>query len=685
MAHDVVGRVVGNLAGGGVGVYHGAAVDAGDVAGVAGAIVLVEDEIPYIPALGPVVEIGDHAAREAQGGGPCATDAPLGVEEVLVGEGVVDDADVIKMVAGVPMVSGAPDVFRGLGVVVGGLHAFVNEAAVVVPDHDFHIAQARVFQRGAEVFFHEILLLVGAEEVRFPCLRRLSFVLHGEAPDRDALGLVSLDVFHEIIGPGLVIFGLEFAAVEHLAIRLHPAGRAPGGGVELELVVRSLHRALNEGDAVFFIMLDGEILQLLVTRRIVVGVHVIGVIAAMDGGAAKGIAIPGHRVEAGLEELLLHILGQLAEDGCRRIGKRPAEADDGLEGLLVVNDDGRDVLVRLIELREREETVVGDQLRGRRCGRGERIRRSRCGGGGRRGDIDARFLVIRARRGGVGGISRVGCSEKAARRGGKQQGPQACADDSGDDCGDGCLHWGDTDCSASPKAETRRIKLPCTPLPRRSSIFRRVPQFFHKRTMVAVIDIRNAPRFIHLRQDHSDALFLGRPDERHLDLRRILLHRGRAHMERSGIILRIGKDIPLDVRRIALRHRLVQHPHDPRVKLRRQPALARLHLLRIEAHIVLEVILVKRLHSLRGIGPGAIRRAGSDREKREQEGKVESQQFHGKFLVKQPQAHSAKTCRTMQAETFLPAKGNQSVHRFFTSHPTNQRITSRPFAFLFVE
>jgi len=98
LAQNVVRGVVGDFAGGGVGVDNGASVDAGDAAGVTRAIVLVENEVPDIPALGPVVEVGDDALGEAQGGGPGAPDAAFGVEEMFVGEGIVDDTNVIEVV-----------------------------------------------------------------------------------------------------------------------------------------------------------------------------------------------------------------------------------------------------------------------------------------------------------------------------------------------------------------------------------------------------------------------------------------------------------------------------------------------------------------------------------------------------------------------------------------------------------
>lgn len=79
LAEDVMRRMVGDLAGGGVAIHDGAAADAGGDAGVARAVALVEEEVPDVPAFGPVVEVGDDAAGEVERGVPVAADAGLGV------------------------------------------------------------------------------------------------------------------------------------------------------------------------------------------------------------------------------------------------------------------------------------------------------------------------------------------------------------------------------------------------------------------------------------------------------------------------------------------------------------------------------------------------------------------------------------------------------------------------------
>src|ERR1035437_313370 len=115
----------------------------------------------------------------------------------------------------------------------------------------------------------------------------------------------------------------------------------------------------------------------------------------MNRGAAKGVTVAFHGIKAGLEELLLGLLRHPGKGGGGSIGERAAEAFDGLKGLFVVDDDGGDILVGLIERREGNEATVGEQLCGGDDGGGQS-----CGGGSgkrRRRDVNARFPVIPVR------------------------------------------------------------------------------------------------------------------------------------------------------------------------------------------------------------------------------------------------------------------------------------------------
>jgi len=113
----------------------------------------------------------------------------------------------------------------------------------------------------------------------------------------------------------------------------------------------------------------------------------------MNRGAAEGVTVAFNGIEAGFEELLLGVLGELGEDGGGGIGEGAAKAYDGLEGLFVVNDDRGNILVRLTERREGKETAVGEQLCGDGC-RGWESCVGRGGGARRRRDVNAGFPVI---------------------------------------------------------------------------------------------------------------------------------------------------------------------------------------------------------------------------------------------------------------------------------------------------
>ena len=81
----------------------------------------------------------------------------------------------------------------------------------------------------------------------------------------------------------------------------------------------------------------------------------------MNGGAAEGAAVAFNEVEAGREEFLLGVHGELSKRGGSGVGEGDPEADDGLKGLLFVYDDGRDMLVGLFEGLEGLGTAVGEQ------------------------------------------------------------------------------------------------------------------------------------------------------------------------------------------------------------------------------------------------------------------------------------------------------------------------------------
>ena len=130
--------------------------------------ILVAHQVPDHPAFRPVVEVVDDVPGEAECRGPIAADAAFRVEQVFVGEGVVDDSDIIPVVARVPVEGSAPDVLGGFLVVVGGLDTLIDEAAVMVPDHEFNVRQAGFLKSRAEEVLNEVLLLVTLPPTQSP-------------------------------------------------------------------------------------------------------------------------------------------------------------------------------------------------------------------------------------------------------------------------------------------------------------------------------------------------------------------------------------------------------------------------------------------------------------------------------------------------------------------------------------
>src|SRR5215213_7947677 len=116
--------------------------------------------------------------------------------------------------------------------------ALVYQVAVVIPRDDLLVAQALAAHGRAEVVLEEVSLLLGGEDARLPLLRRHRLVLHRDAPDGYALGLISLDELRVVVGPRLIKLGPELPAVEHVPVVLHEGGRAPRAREEREPAAR---------------------------------------------------------------------------------------------------------------------------------------------------------------------------------------------------------------------------------------------------------------------------------------------------------------------------------------------------------------------------------------------------------------------------------------------------------------
>mmetsp|Transcript_16025 Transcript_16025/g.35131 ORF Transcript_16025/g.35131 Transcript_16025/m.35131 type:complete len:273 (+) Transcript_16025:449-1267(+) len=127
----------------------------------------------------------------------------------------------------IPVIAQSPDIPGRLWVSIAHRSPLEHSVAVVVPDDDSHICQARALQRWAQVVSHEIALLFGRIKAGLPGLCRLRFILDRHAPDVDPGAPHLLDEPDVVQGPGIsALFPQPPIAIE-LAIRLHPRWRAP--------------------------------------------------------------------------------------------------------------------------------------------------------------------------------------------------------------------------------------------------------------------------------------------------------------------------------------------------------------------------------------------------------------------------------------------------------------------------
>ena len=147
------------------------------------------------------------------------------------------------------MKAGAPGVLRGVGIVENGVRAVGDEVAVVVPHDDFLVAVSGSFHRRAEVVFQEIAFLLGGVNARFPALRRHGFVLDGHPPYWEPFSFVGLDEFHKVVGPGLVVFGQQRPAAQHVFVCFHEGWRAPRTRVKHEVISNHRRSPLDHRNA----------------------------------------------------------------------------------------------------------------------------------------------------------------------------------------------------------------------------------------------------------------------------------------------------------------------------------------------------------------------------------------------------------------------------------------------------
>jgi hypothetical protein len=112
------------------------------------------------------------------------------------------------------------------------------------------------------------------------------------------------------------------------------------------------------------VVVEREVPELRVPRHLGIGVALAREVAAVDVGAAEAVADAFLAVEVRGEDLLLPPGRQLRPRLRRGVGEGAAEALDGLEGLRGIDDDGRHVLVGLVERLERDGGLLGQAVVG---------------------------------------------------------------------------------------------------------------------------------------------------------------------------------------------------------------------------------------------------------------------------------------------------------------------------------
>ena len=236
----------------------------------------------------------------------------------------------------------APKILRGGGVSEFSRREFFDRIPVVVMAQQFHVRQPRAVQGGPEEVADELCFVLRGVGAGFPPLVSAGFVLHREGPDRDALflghGLDEIDINP---GPSRTVFPAEGATVIHAVVIFHPSRRAPGGGHQLE-AVRSgyLSRVVDQRHDPAAHRFESEIMQVVVAGGGGERPEAQRKVATVDVGAGQCVtdALLGVIVAAkNRHPIFRRQLGQYPGGG---LGERTAEADDFLERLGRIADDG---------------------------------------------------------------------------------------------------------------------------------------------------------------------------------------------------------------------------------------------------------------------------------------------------------------------------------------------------------
>ena len=254
---------------------------------------LVEQQVPVDRGLHAVVHVAEDLARILHRAVLRAAarhaEAVLGLDQHLVRERLVRQAERVEMVAGVPVEADAPHALPHGRIAQRVAGALVDALLVVVPDDELHRDAVRV-EHWAEMVADQLRFALRRIAAALPGLRRPRLVLHGHRGNLHALRRVALEIARDVFGPRRFPLVEQLAAGARAAVGFHPGRRAPRRG-EQEQLRRSGDDILHHRQDVLAVLPEVEGLHLTVAR---LGVRILlrREIAAADMHAAELVAEP---------------------------------------------------------------------------------------------------------------------------------------------------------------------------------------------------------------------------------------------------------------------------------------------------------------------------------------------------------------------------------------------------------
>ena len=321
---------------------------------VSGAAFFIQHHIPVQPSGGVVIEILDHISGVAFAGFPdaameenpvrigfiggpfgvimiVAAVAAFGEEEILVGEGVVCEIDILIAVVVIPVEGGSPDVFRSFRIPVDHRRAVVQIIPVVVPDQHFHGSVSVSCKGGTEMIADEITLLIRTQNKGIPGLGSVRLIIHGQSPDGNSFGSEDFYVTAVVIRPAFQTFLPEFSPVIHFPVALHPRGRTPGGKQHFQARMQG-QGFLHHGNHPFPFAFHTECFQFKIPVRVTAGIMFDGEIAAVHGKTDHVISAAAGRGEIAPQDFRTHGTRHLGESPAGGLGHGSADAFECLKG-----------------------------------------------------------------------------------------------------------------------------------------------------------------------------------------------------------------------------------------------------------------------------------------------------------------------------------------------------------------